>query len=173
MQTDIIRQAILADGKETLGSSWAASRWTVSRVPAADTDEGGKLTGYCVVIKSGGYKISALDIEREILGLNYISEVSVVGVADEDFGQRVAALIVPRTQQDITITQLRNDLRSSLSGYKLPTLLCVMEDLPKTASGKVQKAAIRERVFESRDFEGVIQRFVPRKVHAHVAKSKL
>lgn len=46
------------------------------------------------VIKSGGYKLSALDIEREILGLDYISEVMVVGVEDEEFGQRVAAAVV-------------------------------------------------------------------------------
>ena len=47
-----------------------------------------------IVIKSGGYKLSALDIEREILGLDYASEVMVVGVEDEEFGQRVAAAIV-------------------------------------------------------------------------------
>jgi len=46
------------------------------------------------VIKSGGYKLSALDIEREILGLDYVSEVMVVGVEDEEFGQRVAAAVV-------------------------------------------------------------------------------
>ena len=45
------------------------------------------------IIKSGGYKISALDIERELLGLPYIAEAMVVGVADEEFGQRVAALV--------------------------------------------------------------------------------
>lgn len=45
------------------------------------------------IIKSGGYKISALDTERELLGLPYIAEAMVVGVADEEFGQRVAALI--------------------------------------------------------------------------------
>ena len=45
------------------------------------------------IIKTGGYKISALDIERELLGLPYISEAMVVGVADEEFGQRVAALV--------------------------------------------------------------------------------
>lgn len=49
-----------------------------------------------VVIKSGGYKISALDIERELLDLAYISEAMVVGVADEEYGQRVAAAITLR-----------------------------------------------------------------------------
>ena len=47
-----------------------------------------------LVLKSGGYKISALDVEREILGLEYVAEVMVVGVEDEEFGQRVAAAIV-------------------------------------------------------------------------------
>jgi hypothetical protein len=45
-------------------------------------------------LKSGGYKISALDIEREILALDYIAEVAVMGVEDEEFGDRVAAAIV-------------------------------------------------------------------------------
>lgn len=48
------------------------------------------------VIKSGGYKISALDIERELLNLSYISEAMVVGVPDEEYGQRVAAAIILR-----------------------------------------------------------------------------
>ncbi|KAK9855033.1 AMP-dependent synthetase/ligase [Penicillium brevicompactum] len=54
------------------------------------------------IIKSGGYKISALDIEREILGLDYVSEVMVVGVEDEEFGQRVAATVAagPEKQDD-------------------------------------------------------------------------
>ena len=51
------------------------------------------------IIKSGGYKISALDIERDILSLPYIHEVMVVGVADEEYGQRVAAAISLRTDQ--------------------------------------------------------------------------
>lgn len=49
-----------------------------------------------IVLKSGGYKISALDIEREVLGLDYVDEVAVVGIEDEEFGQRVAAAIVLR-----------------------------------------------------------------------------
>lgn len=48
------------------------------------------------VIKSGGYKISALDIERELLNLSYIGEAMVVGVPDEEYGQRVAAAITLR-----------------------------------------------------------------------------
>lgn len=48
------------------------------------------------LIKSGGYKISALEVERKMLGLGYIQEVAVVGLADEEWGQRVAAVIKQR-----------------------------------------------------------------------------
>ena len=103
------------------------------------------------IIKSGGYKISALDIEREILALPYIEEVMVVGVQDEEFGQRVAALVSLRGDQDVktlTIDELRSGLRERLAGYKMPTLLRVMEgELPKTATGKVLKRVLGPKYF--------------------------
>ena len=120
------------------------------------------------ILKSGGYKISALDIEREILGLPYVSEVMVVGVADEEFGQRVAAVLCLREDQDMydpdpdaasssnsssgrkkfTIYDLRRDLRSRLAGYKLPTLLRVVKgELPKSPTGKVVKKVLGPQYF--------------------------
>lgn len=101
------------------------------------------------ILKSGGYKISALDIEREILGLDYVAEVMVVGVDDEEFGQRVAATIVLRDdiRRQLTLDELRADLRSSLAGYKMPTLLRVVKDIRKTASGKVVKKVLVNELF--------------------------
>lgn len=55
-----------------------------------------------IVIKSGGYKLSALDIEREILGLDYIAEAIVVGVSDEEYGQKVAVAVIPRNKVGIS-----------------------------------------------------------------------
>jgi len=108
------------------------------------------------IIKSGGYKISALDIERECLGLPYVEEVMCVGVEDDEFGQRVAAAIKLREDQNVyspdgrqlTIDELRNDLRGRLAGYKLPTLLRVLDsEIPKTATGKIQKKLLGPRFF--------------------------
>ncbi|RFU31222.1 hypothetical protein B7463_g5091, partial [Scytalidium lignicola] len=99
------------------------------------------------IIKSGGYKISALDIEREILGLDYTLEAMVVGVEDEEFGQRVAAAIVLKDRESLTLDALRQDLRSRLAGYKMPTLLRVVPELPKTVSGKVIKKKLRTELF--------------------------
>ena len=114
------------------------------------------------IIKSGGYKISALDVERELLGLPYISEAMVMSVADEEFGQRVAALVSLQEEEltdsffktygnadhMLTIEDVRRDLRGRLAGYKLPTLLrIVFGELPKTATGKVQKKILGPRFF--------------------------
>ncbi|KAK3714335.1 hypothetical protein LTR37_007921 [Vermiconidia calcicola] len=101
------------------------------------------------ILKSGGYKISALDIEREIMGVEYVSEVMVVGVEDEEFGQRVAAAIVLRDDlpQHLTIDELRADLRSSLAGYKMPTLLRVVNEIRKNATGKVIKKVLVDELF--------------------------
>jgi malonyl-CoA/methylmalonyl-CoA synthetase len=117
------------------------------------------------IIKSGGYKISALDIERELLALPYIAEAMVVGVSDEEFGQRVGAVLTlhPEFRDNfgdsgelgLTIDALREDLRSKLAGYKMPTLLRVVEgDLPKTASGKVLKKVLGEKYFPE-GYEGI------------------
>lgn len=105
------------------------------------------------IIKSGGYKISALDIEREILGLDYVSEIMVVGVEDEEFGQRVAATISLKqdqntTRKSLTIAELRDDLRSRMAGYKMPTILRVVQgELPKSGTGKVQKKILGQQFF--------------------------
>ncbi|KAL2067354.1 hypothetical protein VTL71DRAFT_1779 [Oculimacula yallundae] len=107
------------------------------------------------IIKSGGYKISALDIERELLSLSYVSEAMVVGVADLEFGQRVAALITLRDDQSTysgerrpTIKEIREDLKNKLVGYKMPTLLRIVDgELPKGQSGKVQKKILGPEMF--------------------------
>ncbi|KAL3486782.1 hypothetical protein BJX62DRAFT_246549 [Aspergillus germanicus] len=103
------------------------------------------------IIKSGGYKLSALDIEREILGLDYISEVMVVGIEDEEFGQRVAAAVMLKEgmlKGGLSLGRLRSDLRERLAGYKMPTVLRVLEgEIPKSGTGKVQKKILGPRYF--------------------------
>jgi len=114
------------------------------------------------ILKSGGYKISALDIEREILSLPYVNEVMVVGVADDEFGQRVAAVLSlsdSEVAQDyyrkhnrqlgqLRLDDLRSDVRDRLAGYKLPTLLRVIEgELPKSPTNKVVKKVLGPMYF--------------------------
>ena len=116
------------------------------------------------IIKSGGYKISALDIEREILALPYVAEVMVVGVADLEFGERVGAAVVlkePNDQKgdspvtDLSIERLRQDLRARLAGYKMPTILrTIKAELPKSGTGKVVKKILGPQFFP-KDYAGL------------------
>ncbi|ETN39265.1 uncharacterized protein HMPREF1541_05488 [Cyphellophora europaea CBS 101466] len=114
------------------------------------------------IIKSGGYKISALDIERELLSLPYIAEAMVVGVPDDEFGQRVAAVVTLRNDEiaqkfyreqgrdpaNLNIDDLRADARDRLAGYKLPTLLRISKDeIPKSPTGKVVKKTLGPQYF--------------------------
>ncbi len=64
------------------------------------------------IIKSGGYKISALDIERELLEHPDISECAVVGVEDEEWGQKIVAIVVQKKVRFSHVTQLANHVRT-------------------------------------------------------------
>ncbi len=94
------------------------------------------------ILKTGGYKISALEIE-DVLRLHPgILDVAVVGLPDEEWGERVAAAVVARGEPP-RLAALREWARERLAPYKLPTKLVAVEDLPRNAMGKVTKAAVK------------------------------
>jgi acyl-CoA synthetase (AMP-forming)/AMP-acid ligase II len=89
------------------------------------------------IIKSGGYKISALDVERELLSLDVIGEVAVVGLEDEEWGQRVAAIVtLANGTSGLKLKDLRNMLRKNIAPYKIPTVLKVVDEIPRNKMGK-------------------------------------
>lgn len=92
------------------------------------------------IVKSGGYKISALEVERDVLQLPYVKECAILGVKDEEWGQRVGAIIALNDdKRDLTVKELRNDLKKQVASYKVPTLLRLLKEIPKNAMGKVNK----------------------------------
>jgi malonyl-CoA/methylmalonyl-CoA synthetase len=95
------------------------------------------------IIKSGGYKLSALEIESTLLTHPAIRECAVVGVADDTWGEAVAVAIVTRDGESIELPALKEWATERMSAYKIPKLLLLLEDLPKNAMGKVTKPAIQ------------------------------
>ena len=91
------------------------------------------------ILKSGGHKISALEIEEALLDHPAIAECAVVGVPDDEWGQRVAAAVVLRNGSDLDLESLRAWGRDKLSNYKLPSRLLVLNVLPRNAMGKAVK----------------------------------
>jgi malonyl-CoA/methylmalonyl-CoA synthetase len=91
------------------------------------------------IIKSGAYKISALEIEEQLLAHPSISEVAVVGVPDEEWGEIVTACVVLRTGQSLTLEDVRDWCANMLSAYKHPRRLQLYDELPRNSMGKVLK----------------------------------
>jgi len=94
------------------------------------------------ILKTGGYKVSALEIE-DVLRLHpAVKDAAVVGLPDEEWGERVAAAVVTGGAP-LSLDALRAFARERLAPYKLPTRLLVLEDLPRNAMGKVTKTVVR------------------------------
>lgn len=100
------------------------------------------------IIKTGGYKVSALEIEEVLLTHSGISECAVVGVQDEEWGECICAAIVPRNSTAIALEDLRAWAKERLAHYKVPTRLLIVDQLPRNAMGKVTKPEVK-RLFQS------------------------
>ncbi|HVS16656.1 MAG TPA: acyl-CoA synthetase [Thermoanaerobaculia bacterium] len=96
------------------------------------------------ILKTGGYKVSALEIEEVLRTHPAIAEVAVVGVADEEWGERVAAAVVLRPGAGLELDELREWSKQRLAPYKAPTLLRVVDELPRNTLGKITKPQVAE-----------------------------
>jgi len=96
------------------------------------------------IIKTGGYKIAALEVEAALRAHPDIDECAVVGVEDEEWGERVCAAVVVRKGKEPSLDTLRRWGKHRLAGYKLPTRVVVVHDLPRNAMGKVVKPEIKK-----------------------------
>jgi len=94
------------------------------------------------IIKSGGYKLSALEIETVLLDHPDIRECAVVGVADDTWGEVVSVALVVETP--ITLESLRRWCKDRLSRYKTPSRVLLVDQLPRNAMGKITKPAVRK-----------------------------
>jgi malonyl-CoA/methylmalonyl-CoA synthetase len=94
------------------------------------------------IIKTGGYKVSALEIEETLRTHPAIQECAVVGIEDPVWGERVCAAIVPLGETILTLEALRDWGRERLAPYKLPSRLLCLADLPRNTMGKVTKPQV-------------------------------
>jgi malonyl-CoA/methylmalonyl-CoA synthetase len=94
------------------------------------------------ILKTGGHKVSALEIEEVLRGHSAVAECSVIGVPDAEWGERVAAAVVLREGQELDLQSLRTWAKQSLAVHKVPSRLLLLEALPRNAMGKVVKPAL-------------------------------
>jgi malonyl-CoA/methylmalonyl-CoA synthetase len=100
------------------------------------------------ILKSGGYKLSALEIEESLREHAAIAEVAVVGVPDATWGDRVVACVVPHEgrEDECSEERLRAFAKARLAAYKVPRQVVIMRELPHNALGKVVKLELVKKL---------------------------
>lgn len=98
------------------------------------------------VIISGGENISSIEVEGVLLSHPAVLEAAVVGVPHATWGETPHGFIVLREGQSVDAAQLTAFLRGAMAHFKVPTAFHLVTELPKTATGKIQKYVLRGRV---------------------------
>ena len=98
------------------------------------------------MIISSGYNIAGPEVEAALLTHECVSECAVIGLADEERGQIVAAFVVLKPDvlaDDATAERLQNHVKATIAPYKYPRTVRFVEALPKTQTGKIQRFQLR------------------------------
>ena len=95
------------------------------------------------VIISGGENISSVEVEGTLLRHPAVQEVAVVGLPDVQWGEAPHAFVVLKTGESATVEELRTFVRDRIAHFKVPKSFTFVTELPKTATGKIQKYVLR------------------------------
>ncbi len=154
------------DGKavgeiQARGATVTPGYWNKPAETAASFEEGWLRTGDLAVvgpegyltivdrkkdlINTGGEKVYSLEVENALTTHPEVAEAAVVGVADPELGESVLAVVVLRNPGAATAQDLMAHCASHLTYFKVPKTIRIVAELPKTASGKVLKRALREK----------------------------
>jgi malonyl-CoA/methylmalonyl-CoA synthetase len=96
------------------------------------------------VIISGGYNVYPKEIELLLDALPGVMESAVIGIPHPDLGEAVTAVLVPKRGALLDPAAMIAELKNNLANYKVPKQIYVVDEMPRNAMGKVQKALLRE-----------------------------
>jgi acyl-CoA synthetase (AMP-forming)/AMP-acid ligase II len=102
----------------------------------------------------GGFNVHPAEIENLLRTHPAVADVAAFGVPDQELGEAPAAWVVLRDNARATAEQLRDHCAGGLAAYKVPTELELVDDLPLTANGKVQRFVMRDSVVRAREARG-------------------
>ena len=102
------------------------------------------------LVKSGGEWISSVDLENQLMGHSAVAEAAVIAVPDEKWGERPLAAVVLREGMEASPEELREHLGNDFAKWQLPDRIEFIEAIPRTATGKFKKTALREQFVPER-----------------------
>lgn len=152
-----------ATKKEFTADGWFITGDTVAYDPALNSI---KVLGRnsCDIIKSRGYKISALEMETKLLEHPLIGDCAVIGVPDEAYGQKIVALIRCKEAKEVETPEQKAEFAKALSKwcqgkfaiYSVPSIIEIVNALPRNQMGKINKADLTES-FVAKEKEAAVK----------------
>jgi acyl-CoA synthetase (AMP-forming)/AMP-acid ligase II len=155
-----VRTALAIDGYHRIAE----------RMPELSGDEGWKSVGDVAwiddegylhicdrktdMVITGGMNVYPAEVEAALHGHPDVADVAVIGVPDEDWGERVHAVVVPKAGRTVDTAALDGFLASRLAGFKRPRSWEVQGELPRTESGKLLKRVLRARYLDGQHRDG-------------------
>ena len=106
------------------------------------------------MIITGGENVYCAEVENALAAHPAVAELAVIGARDERWGETPAAIVVLRPDAALTLDELRDWGTGRIARYKLPTILHIVAALPRNASGKVMKTALRDQFAPQPDHRG-------------------
>jgi fatty-acyl-CoA synthase len=133
---------------EATAASYADSAWFRSGDMGYRDDEGFMFVSDRLkdMIISGGENIYPAEVEAAIAELEAVQSVAVIGVSDDTWGEVPRAVVTLRDGATLSQEQLRSYLDGRLARYKIPKSVVVVDEMPRTASGKIRKVELRNQV---------------------------
>jgi acyl-CoA synthetase (AMP-forming)/AMP-acid ligase II len=98
------------------------------------------------MIVSGGENVYPIEVEKTLAAHPDVTEAAVIGVDDQQYGQRLAAFVVLAPGSGATPDTLKQHVRESLANYKVPREITVLDELPRGSTGKILRAELQARV---------------------------
>lgn len=102
------------------------------------------------LIITGGENVSPFEVESELKKLDSISEAAVIGLPDDEWGERVAAVIVAANGQSINSENIQEELKKRITSFKIPKQIIQVDSLPRTRNGKIKREELPEFFNNSR-----------------------
>lgn len=96
------------------------------------------------LIKTGGENVASLDVERCLMAHPKVSEAAVVGIPHERWGEAITASVILMPDTEASEQELVDHCREHLAGFKVPKAIVIVEEFPRTGTGKIQKHVIRK-----------------------------
>jgi long-chain acyl-CoA synthetase len=103
------------------------------------------------MIITGGENVYSTEVENALYAHPAVLEAAVIGIPDPHWGERVHAVVVLKEGESVEPSALSDFCRQHIAGYKIPRSVELVEALPKTGSGKIQKSVIRERYWQAHE----------------------